>query len=171
MTTKYKSYGVNLSESQLKKIKNAVSNGCPTSIRLTKKNLHGEHKLPLTQTQVNKLENAKSSVNVNLSTAQLKAIKTGGFLPLIPLIIAAIGAAGGLTGGISAAVSAAKSNAEERRHNLAIEEQLKSGKGVISDVVSKIPKIGEYLAPLLKKIGLGSTDINKLLHGGKMAMQ
>lgn len=170
MVTQYKSYGVNLSKSQISKINNAAAKGCSTSIRLTKKNFGGDHKLPLTQTQVKRLENAKTGVDIELSVAQLKAIKMGGFLPLltlIPLIAAGIGAAGAATGGISAAVSAAKSNAEQQRHNRAVEEQLsKSGTGVVSDTISKIPVLGPWLAPKLKKFGLGLGDINKLLHGG-----
>jgi len=179
MTTKYITYGVSLNESQINKIKNAVEKSCATSIHLTKKNLHGDHKLPLTQSQVNRLNkqqscsgkagNAKTGVNLKLSAAQLKAIKTGGFLPLlslIPLIVGAVGAAGGLTGGISAAVSAAKSNAEQQRHNKIIEEQLvKSGTGVVSDTISKVPVVGAFLGPLLKRIGLGLKDINKVAHG------
>jgi hypothetical protein len=173
MTTKYIEYGVNLNESQINKIKNAVN---ATSIYLTKKNLHGDHKLPLTQTQVNKLSNfvartqsvnnTKTGVYLKLSAAQLKAIKTGGFLPLltlIPLIAGAVGAAGGLTGGISAAVSAAKSNAEQQRHNKVIEEQL--GTGLVSDTISKVPVLGPFLGPLLKRIGLGLNDINEVEHG------
>ena len=100
MTTKYITYGVSLNESQINKIKNAVEKSCATSIRLTKKNLHGDHKLPLTQSQVNKLQNAKTGVILKLSATQLKAIKTGGFLPLltlISLIAGAVGEAGGLT--------------------------------------------------------------------------
>jgi len=167
MTTKYIAYGVSLSESQINKIKNAVEKNSATSIYLTKKNLHGDHKLPLTQSQVNKLNNnTKTGVNLKLSAAQLKYIKTGGFLPLltlIPLIAGAVGAAGGLTGGISAAVSAAKSNSEQQRHNKVIEEQL--GTGLVSDTISKVPVLGTFLAPLLKRIGLGSKDINEVTHG------
>src|SRR6267154_4065719 len=161
--TKYIEYGVSLNESQIKKIRNAVS---ATSIYLTKKNLHGDHKLPLTQSQVNKLNNTKTGVYLKLSAAQLKVIKTGGFLPLltlIPLIAGAVGAAGGLTGGISAAVSAAKSNAEQQRHNKVIEEQL--GSGIVSGTISKVPVLGAFLGPLLKRIGLGLKDINEVEHG------
>ena len=82
MTLKYITHGVNLSESQINKIKNAVEKNCATSIHLTKTNLHGDHKIPLTQSQVNKLNNAKTGVNLKLSAAQFKFIKTGGFLPL-----------------------------------------------------------------------------------------
>ena len=165
MVMKYTSYGVNLSEAQIKKIKNATG---VVLIKLTKKNLHGGHKLPLTKSQVKKLENAKSSVEIKLSVAQLKTIKMGGFLPLltlIPLIARAVGAAGAITAGISTAVSQAKSNAEQQRHNRALEEQLKSGSGIVSDSILKIPGLGPWLAPKLKKF-LGLGIYSKLIHGG-----
>ena len=166
MVMKYTSYGVNLSESQIKKIKNATG---VVLIKLTKKNLHGGHKLPLTKSQVKKLEkNAKSSVEIKLSVAQLKTIKMGGFLPLltlIPLITGAVSAAGAATAGISTAVSQAKSNAEQQRHNRAIEKQLKSGSGIVSDSILKIPGLGPWLAPKLKEF-LGLGIYNKLMHGG-----
>ena len=168
MTSKYITYGVNLSESQINKIKSAVGNKCAISIRLTKKNLGGDHKLPLTKAQVKKLENVKTGVDLKLSAAQLKVIKTGGFLPLltlIPLIAGAVGAAGGLTGGISAAVSAARSNGEQQRHNRVIEEQLKGGSGVVSNIVSKVPILGSIFGPLLERIGLGLKDIEKVSRG------
>ena len=84
---------------------------------------------------------------------------------MIPIITGALAAAGGLTGGIVSAVSAAKSNNEQARHNRVIEEQLKSGSGVISDIISKVPVLGFFIGPLLKKIGLGSKDVSKLNRG------
>src|SRR6266536_6541432 len=117
-----------------------------------------------------KIKKAKNGIQLNLSERQLKHMeKNGGFLPLlalIPIIASALGAAGGLAGGISSAVSAAKSNAEQARHNRAIEEQLKTGSGVVSDFVGKIPILGSVLGPLLQKIGLGVSDINKLKRCG-----
>jgi hypothetical protein len=92
---------------------------------------------------------------------------------LIPLIAGAVGAAGGLTGGIASAVLAAKSNAEQVRHNKEIEEQnkaivekVKSGTGVVSDIAGRVPVVGNYLRPLLQKIGLGNKDLNALCNGG-----
>src|SRR5277367_5571291 len=143
------------------------------TIRLTKLNLQGDHKLQLTQTQINKIKKAKNGVQLNLSETQLKQLeqleKNGGFLPLaalIPLIFGGIGAAGGLAGGISSAVSAVKSNAEQARHNRAVEEQLKAGSGVVADTVGKIPILGTILGPLLQKLGLGIEDCNKVKNGG-----
>ena len=171
--TEYHQYGVNLSKGQAKKICNAHKKGTGVTIRLTKLNLQGDHKLPLTQTQINKIKKAKNGVQLNLSETQLKHLKmvekNGGFIPLlslIPIIASALGAAGGVAGGIASAVSAGKSNAEQARHNRAVEEQLKAGSGVVSDTVGKIPILGTILAPLLQKLGLGIEDCNKIKNGG-----
>src|SRR5206468_5974229 len=166
----YYKHGVHLSDGQKKKVANAYKKGISISIKLSNKDLHGNDMLALTQTQINKIKNAKHGVQLNLSVSKLKyMVKTGGFLPLlalIPLIAGAVGAAGGLTGAIASAVSAAKSNAEQRRHNEAIEQQLKSGSGVVSDIAGKVPVIGNLLKPLLQKIGLGTRDCNKVIKGG-----
>src|SRR6476619_8359444 len=188
--TEYHQHGVTLSDGQAKTIDDAHRKGTGVAIRLTKVNLHGDHKLPLTQTQINKIKKAKHGVQLNLSETQLKHIekkakngvqlnlpetqlkdmeKTGGFLPLltlIPIIASALSAAGGLAGGISSAVSASKSNAEQARHNRAVEEQLKAGSGVVSDTVGKIPILGAILGPLMQKLGLGIEDCNKIKNGG-----
>src|SRR6476469_7698327 len=124
----------------------AYKNRGRISIKLSKKNLQGNDMLALTQTQLNNIKNEDKGVQLKLSLSQLNhMIKTGGVLPLltlIPLIAGAVGAAGGLTGGIASAVSAAKSNAEQARHNREIEEQLKSGTGVVTEVIGKVPVIG-----------------------------
>jgi hypothetical protein len=161
---------VNLTKGQAEKLWNAHKKGIGTSIELSKNDLKGNYKLPLTKTQINRIKNAQTGVRLQMSEAQLKHMeKTGGFLPLaalIPLIISGIGAAGGVAGGIANAVSAARSNAEQARHNRSIEEQLKSGSGVVSDFVGKVPLIGNFLGPLLQKIGLGVKDLNKISRGG-----
>ena len=57
-------------------------------------------------------------------------LKSGGILPLIPLIgaiAAALGGAGALTGGIATAVTKAKNSSEMARHNRAIEKSLGNG--------------------------------------------
>lgn len=173
--TDYYDYGVTLSEGQMKKIFTAHNKGTGFVIKLKKENLHGTHKLPLTQTQINRIKTAKTGMQLKLSESQLKHMeKTGGFLPLaalIPIIAGALGAAGGLTGGIASAVTAARSNAEQARHHRAIEEMnlvelnkasAATGSGIVSDVVGKIPLLGSFLAPLLQKIGLGIKDAKQL---------
>src|SRR5271156_1051827 len=73
-------------------------------MRLSKNSLHGDHKLPLTQRQINRIQKAKSGINLLLSVSQLQHLeKTGGFIPLLallPAIFGGLGAAGGLAGGI-----------------------------------------------------------------------
>ena len=51
---------VGLSNGQQKKLKSAVDSRQAVSIRLKPENLDGKHKLMLTQTQLNKLNKAKS---------------------------------------------------------------------------------------------------------------
>jgi len=152
--------GVNLNKNQARKVFNAHEKGEGTTIRLTKENMKGNHKLPLTQMQVNQLSKSKKGVLLRLSAAQIKYLeKSGGIIPLlalIPAIAAAVGATGGLAGGIASAVNSSKQAAEQARHNRAIEEQLaKSGSGVVANIVGKIPFLGEPIRAVLEKIGLG----------------
>ena len=162
MTTEYYKHGVNLTEGQKKKLHTAYKKKNSISIRLSNKNLVGNDMLPLTKTQLNKIKSARNGVKLNLSASQLRYMeKTGGFLPLIPLIAGILGGVGGLTGGIASAVLAAKSNAEQKRHNETI-EQLKSGNDVVSDFVGKVPVFGSFLQPILQKIGLGTKEIVKI---------
>lgn len=91
---------------------------------------------------------------------------------MLPLIFGGLGAAGGIAGGISSAVSAAKNTniqnatlAETVRHNQEVESQLKSGKGILSDLAGKIPVFGAVLQYGLKKLGLGLNDCNKIANG------
>src|SRR5206468_11854322 len=97
--------GLTLTKSQATKIKSAAENHTSVAIRLTKNNLQGNHKLLLTQTQINQINRAKSlnkGMDLKLSAAQLEhLVKTGGLIPLlslIPLIFGGIGAAGGVAG-------------------------------------------------------------------------
>jgi hypothetical protein len=102
--------------------------------------------------------------------------KRGGVLPLlslIPIIASALGGAGALAAGVTNAVTALKnSNAaaaaqtELERHNREVEKQLKSGEGVVSEYIGKVPVVGDYLKPLLQKLGLGVSDYNKIVNGG-----
>ena len=166
----YQNYGVKLTPGQVKKIMSAHVNKTGCIIRLSKSNLHGDHKLPLTQRQINQIKNTKNGIELHLTATQLKHMeKTGGFIPLltlIPIIASALGAAGGVAGGIASAVNSSKGNAEQARHNRAIEDQLKAGSGIVSDSVGKIPVLGNFLKPLLEKIGLGISDIKKVSKGG-----
>jgi hypothetical protein len=192
--TEYRMHGLTLTDGQMHKIIKAAKKHDSVTIRLTKDNLWGDHKLPLTETQINRINKTKTGVNLKLSHTQIKHIgaivsqlqeehkkKTGGFLPLlslIPLIVGALGAAGGVAGGVASAVSAANNakaaaaaQAETERHNREVETTLKTGAGVVSDFVGKAPLIGSYLKPLLEKLGLGIGDCKKIMSGGCVCMK
>src|SRR6185436_1556242 len=166
----YVQHGVNLSPEQAKKIMSAHNKGTGTTIKLPKTNLQGNYLLPLTRSQLKEVNSATKGITLSLSKSQLKHMeKTGGFIPLltlIPIIASALGAAGGVAGGIASAVNSSKASAEQERHNKAIEEQLKAGSGVVSDIAGKIPVLGSILGPILQKIGLGMSDIRKIMNGG-----
>ena len=190
-SSKYVLHGLNLTDGQLEKIIRASQNDESAVVRISKDNLNGNmHKIPLTKTQVKRITRAKNGFNLSLSSAQLKYLKKlGGLLPLLallPLIFAGLGAAGGVAGGVASAVSSAKNAsaaaaqiAEMARHNREIESQLKSGangagvsngagfgNGIVSDAASKIPVVGPFIVPILKKLGLGLADINTIVKGG-----
>jgi hypothetical protein len=178
-------YGLSLTSGQIRKIIYAAKQKrSSVTIRLSKDNLSGSHKLPLTNRQINRIEKSKTGLNLTLSYAQIKHVnkmiselqKQGGIIPLltlIPIIASALGAAGGLSGGVAAAVSAANNakaasaaQAELERHNRTVEAQLKSGSGTVSEYVDEVPVIGNYLKPILQKFGMGVDEYNKIIKGG-----
>ena len=188
-SSKYILHGLNLTDGQLEKIIRASENHESAVVRISKDNLNGNiHKIPLTKTQVKRISRAKNGFNLTLSSAQLKYLKkSGGLLPLLallPLIFAGLGAAGGVAGGVASAVSSAKNAsaaaaqiAEMERHNREIESQLKSGSngasigngtgsGIVTDAASKIPVVGPFIVPILKRLGLGLADIKRVTEGG-----
>jgi hypothetical protein len=189
--TRYINYSLKLTESQLEKIIKAVQNHEGTVIRLQTVaggDVLKSHKIPLTQSQINKIKASRSELNLKLTAAQLKYLKkSGGFLPLLallPLLFGGLGAAGGITGAIASAVSSAGSaraataaQAEQERHNREVEAQLKNGggscpsvgrgRGFISDKIENIPILGR-LSPYLRKLGLGICDCKKLINGERV---
>ena len=190
-SSRYISHGLNLTDNQFEKIIRASQNKQGVVVRITKDNLNGNlHKIPLTKTQINRITKAKNGLNLSLSSSQLKYLKkSGGLLPLLalsPLIFAGLGAAGGVAGGVASTVSSAKNAsaassqiAEMERHNREIESQLKSGANaaknisgssvgseIVSDAASRIPVVGPFIVPILKRLGLGLADINTITKGG-----
>src|SRR5271157_5986791 len=170
-------YGLNLTKGQIQKIALAAKQHHEVKVRLSKNNLQGKHKLPLTQRQINKIRKSKTGIDLELSASQLQYLeKSGGFLPLLallPLIFGGIGAAGAAANVITNAVSAAKktqaataAQAETERHNREVEAQLKAGSGIVSNVIGNVPIIGSFLAPILERFGLGIKDQNRLMKGG-----
>ena len=92
---KYTKINVRLSDSQLKKLKDAVSNNTGTTLRISLKMFNGNnlpHELLLTTRQKTKIRNAfnnNTSTDIKLSKAQInKIIQSGGFLGklLVPLL-------------------------------------------------------------------------------------
>ena len=153
----YTQFGVTLSENQIRKIKSAHDNNRDVTIRISKQNLSGNMNLPLTQTQIKKIKNSKSGIQLCLSKSQLK-YKNGGFLPLLLAAIPAmIGAAGGVAGGIASAINSSKQTSEMTRHNKSIEDITKQqlGSGIISDAVAP-------LSEALKKLGFGECCVKNL---------
>ena len=79
----YKKINIDLSDSQVDKLKHAVKNGVSTTLRLDKKMISssGQHELFLTNTQINKIANSIGAADIKLSKTQLKElIQRGGFL-------------------------------------------------------------------------------------------
>ena len=87
--TQYTDVYVNISDTQRKKLKQAIDAGCATmTLNLKNTDLQGEHKLALTNSQANKLRNAidrGKKVTFRMSKKQLKHnLKVeGGFLDLL----------------------------------------------------------------------------------------
>ena len=82
MSTNYISHGLKISDSQKEKIKLAIKNNEPVTIRV--ENI-GDDILALTTTQINQINKAfekDKGVNIKLSKQQLK-YNTGGFIGLL----------------------------------------------------------------------------------------
>ena len=106
--TEYHMHSLTLTERQANKIVVAAEKHTSVVIRLIYNKLQGNHKLPLTKTQImqiNKVKKINKGMDLKLSAAQLEHLeKTGGLLPLLallPLIFGGLGAAGGVDGGIA----------------------------------------------------------------------
>ena len=123
---KYTKVNVKLSDSQLKKLKEAVSNITGTILRISLKMFNGDNlplKLLLTTRQKTKTRNAfnnNTSTNIKLSKAQInKMIQSGGFLgkllgpllktglPLLKNVIKPLAKSALIPFGLTAAASAA----------------------------------------------------------------
>ena len=123
---KYTKVNVKLSDSQLKKLKDAVSNNTGTTLRISLKMFNGNnlpHELILKTRQKTKIRNAfndNMSTNIKLSKAQInKIIQSGGFLgkllgpllkaglPLIKNVIKPLAKSVLIPLGLTAAASAA----------------------------------------------------------------
>ena len=70
----YQEYGLNITIGQFKKILTAGKRDKSVTVKILKKNLHGDHKLLLAKTQINKLGKATSGFDLTLSRPQIKKI-------------------------------------------------------------------------------------------------
>ena len=81
-TTGYYPYKINLSQGQLEKLKRAIKNRSSISLRLSNKDLSGNHQLLLTERQINKIKKHMSKgvgMELRLSKAQIsKNLQSGG---------------------------------------------------------------------------------------------
>ena len=150
----YIRHNVHLSESQLSKLRAAGNKKEPVTITIDPQ-VRGNFQLYLTKTQINKLQKGKPA-QITLSKTQL--IKNGGFIFSIPAILAGIGAAAGIATGIAKTVNEKKHQdkmeAEQKRHNLAME---KKGKGVNKQSMTVVKKDvkkgkGPFLIRRLEKV-------------------
>ena len=97
--TQYKKVNVNFTENQIKKLDHELHANCASvSLKLGKNDLEGEHPLFLTNSQYNKLENARDQgkgLTIRMSSRQLKYnMKTeGGFLGALLPVLAGVGRA------------------------------------------------------------------------------
>src|SRR5271170_4915278 len=111
--TEYHMHGLTLTKTQANKIVSAAKKHDSVVIRLANNSLQGNHKLPLTETRVTRINKANKfnkGMDFKLSATQLQHLeKTVGLLPLLallPLIFGGLGAAGGVASAVSAANNA-----------------------------------------------------------------
>ena len=132
-----------LTKNQLQKIARVVADNTEVTLRLSKSNFNMQgYNLPLTHTQINKLNDGNVH-DLKFSSAQIKYInnkikkhpdvKNGGFLPLaalIPIVATDLGGLGSASGTIASTVQRNQANRESERNNREVENQLKSGAGL-----------------------------------------
>lgn len=163
-----------LTKSQLEKIASAVHTNDEMTLRLSKSNFNQQgYNLPLTRTQINKLNDGNVH-DLKFSSAQIKYInskikkhsdvKNGGFLPLaalIPIVATVLGGLGSVAGTIASTVQKGQANSEIERHNRELEKQLKSGTGY-DKIIKQYNKLAgkghsqnEIISSLGNKFGSG----------------
>jgi hypothetical protein len=130
----YLRYSVNLSESQKKKLANAIKNGKEVAIRLSYDELTGPNPILITsqqQTKINKAKLKKKGVELKFSKTQLS--KQGGFLPFLAAAIPALVAAGkaaALGAAGAAGASAVKGIVDAAQRGKGLKILPRRGKGI-----------------------------------------
>ena len=173
----YKSVNVNLSDNQINKIQQAINANCAaTSIRLSADDLDGEHTIFLTNSQYNKLENARDrgkGFTIRMSSRQLKynTRAKGGFIGALLPALGAVArvAAPALMGLAKKAVPALATGALSGLASTGVSKLFGDGlylkKG---GMIAKVETDGQglYLKPYRGK-GLGSRGNGLYLKRGK----
>ena len=155
---KYIKYAVNLDSEQAHRVATSTK---PVRLKIkhgrTKNSVINETFLPLTETQI---KNIRENKSIRLSSAQLKHIKSGGFLPAL---LAAVPAVASILGTIYNSYSNKKTNdqliEEKIRHNKAME-----GKGLY---LMKKPKALTEGGSINKGNGLLQELLKKKRHSVK----
>ena len=132
-----------LTKNQLQKIASAVQDNSEITLRLSKADFNQQgYNLPLTHTQINKLNDGNvhalkfSSVQMKYINNKIKKhpdVKNGGLFPLaalIPIVASVLGGLGSVAGTVASSVQKSQANSEIERHNRELENQLKSGTGL-----------------------------------------
>jgi len=159
--TKYRAYGIKLTQGQLKKIIDAHERGVGITLKISKDNLSGNDQIYLTETQINRIQTANTGVELKLSKTQLDHMKkVGGFLPLLAAIPALLGAVGGLAGGVASAVNSTRQVSEQRRHNEELEKVARGGCINCGGFLMKKIGNGLYLEPEGSGVFLGHSPIS-----------
>ena len=183
----YNKVNVKLSDTQLKKLKNAVKNKTGTTLRINLKIFNGNnlpHELLLTTRQKAKIRNAfnnNMSTDIKLSKAQIsKIIQSGGFLGSLlsklagPLMKVAVPWAKNILAplGITAAASAIDAGIQKKN------KKKKHGSGTTTLIISneemndimKITQALEHSSILLKGVLSTIKNETKEQKGGFLSM-
>ena len=179
----YNKVNVKLSNTQLKKLKDAVKDNTETNLRISSKMFDGNdlpHELLLTTRQKTKLRNAfnnNTSAYIKLSIAQInKIIQSGGFLGSLltklagPLMKIAVPLAKNVLAplGVTAAASALDAGIQQKIHGSGTTTLIISNKEM--NVIMKIVQAIEDSNILLKGVTKIIKDETKEQKGGFLSM-
>ena len=130
-------YNIDLTDSQIKKVRYAFKKHKPVKILLSYKQINGEgkHKILLSETQRKRFDRSirlKKGLVLELNHEQLRINHSGGFLPLVFAGISALGALIGGGAAVANTVIQAKHKQSEedeiKRHNAEMENIAKNAK-------------------------------------------
>lgn len=147
----YSKYGVNITESQRRKLSRAIRARSDTSLKLSAEDLSGEFPLLLTSRQITRIQKSAAKgvgLVLKLSASQLDAMrKDGGILPFLIPILVALG-----TGAASAAGAYGVNKIIEKAEGRGL-TQIGVGSGMPSPTKKK-EEYEPYQGPLAEGKGL-----------------